>query len=185
MLILWIRSMFLLPLLIFCQECTKGMSQHSTLFSFFPKVTPFFQTKSCFCCPMLMELWVMREVWGKSWSAVAWGLLALPTPTALSPEFTCNCCGHGQQHTSAPTIYMSNEYHLICSIAFPCPQLFRNSHNLCLCHIIIAGYSHMCVFSTITTMPKCTNHLWVDSLKNSGSVAQSKLYKTIECSFWN
>lgn len=137
MLMLWIRSMFLLlPLLIFCQEHTKGMSQHSTLFFFFPKVIQFFQTKRCFYCPVPMESWVMREDWGEFWSSVARGMLALPIPTAVSPEFTCDCCGHAETYISSNNLYVkwvwSDFYY-----CFSMPSVdFRHSHshNVCFCH---------------------------------------------------
>lgn len=47
---------------------------------------------------------VMREDWGEFWPSVARGMLALQIPTALSPEFTCDCCGHA--YISANNLYI-------------------------------------------------------------------------------
>jgi len=110
------------PCLSFAKSTTKGMSQHSTLFSFFPKVTLFLQTNiSATLCP-----W-SHESWGKT--GVSFGVVLpeacwhckFPLLYHLSSPVTAV-----GMHTSAPTIYTQNGL---------------SSQNGCFCHAVVIGYS--------------------------------------------
>ncbi|CAM4605729.1 unnamed protein product [Leuciscus chuanchicus] len=95
----------------------------------------------------------MREDWGEFWSSVARGMLALQIPTALSPEFTCDCCGHA--YISANNLYIKwgvgghNEasfYRLIVSFCNPLNTWPQRVLATTTNHSYYARYSSVKVF---------------------------------------